>query len=133
MAELQGKDGLFASERLLPIAVPDPELPEADRMPKWDFATVDELLNAPKIHEQLPITAKSLTGRFDVKTLPGSAAVKAHVTAAVVTPLKSGRPKLIIDLLHKVLAYSPDDLPRRISGTQSGLRQDLKQLQGGRR
>ncbi len=132
MAELQGKDGLFASERLLPIAVPDPELPEADRMPKWDFATVDELLNAPKIHEQLPITAKSLTGRFDVKTLPGSAAVKAHVTAAVVTPLKSGKPELIIDFLHKVLAYSPDDLRRRISGTQSGLRQDLAGL-GSRR
>jgi hypothetical protein len=133
MAELQGKDGLFASERLLPIAVPDPELAEADRMPKWDFATVDQLLNAPKIHDQLPISASSLADRFDVNALPGSAAVKAHIRTAVVTPLKSGDAKTVIAWLHQVLAYSRADLPRRISGGQSGLRQDLKELSSGRR
>lgn len=133
MAELQGKDGLFASERLLPIAVPDPELTEADRMPKWDFETIDQLLNAPKIHDQLPITASSLASRFNVDALPGSAAVKTHITAAVVVPLKSGDAKTVIAWLHKVLAYSPADLPRRMSGTQSGLRQDLTELGSGRR
>jgi hypothetical protein len=130
MAEVQGKDGLFGAERLLPVAVPDDQLPEADRMPRWDFATVDQLLNAPKIHDQLPLTAKSLAGRFDLDTLPGSAAVKAHVAKAVVAPLKSGDAKTIIAWLHRVLAYSHADLPRRISGTQSGLRQDLIELSG---
>jgi hypothetical protein len=133
ITELQGRDGLFAAERLLPIAVPDREVPEADRMPKWDFATVDQLLNAPKIHDQLPLTAKSLANRFDVDTLPGSAAVKAHVANSIVAPLKSGDAKTIIAWLHKVLAYSAADLPRRISGTQSGLQQDLIELGSGRR
>jgi hypothetical protein len=133
MSELQGKDGLFASERLIPAAVPDAKVPEADRMPKWDFDTVDEVLNAPKLRDQLPISAKSLAGRFDVNALPGSAAVKAHIAEAVVAPLTSGDAKTIIAWLHKVLAYSPANLPRRMSGTQSGLQQDLKQLQSGRR
>ena len=39
---IDGK-GLFASERLLPSAVPDTKQPEEDRMPKWDYDTVDEL------------------------------------------------------------------------------------------
>ena len=133
MAELQGKDGLFASEGLLPIAVPDAELHEADRMPKWDFDTIDQLLNAPKIHEQLPITANSLASRFDVDTLPASAAVKAHIADAVVGPLKSGDAKTIIAFLHAVLAYSPAALSQRLSGNRSGLQQDLIELGSGRR
>ena len=113
--------------------MPDAEVPEADRMPRWDFDTVDQLLNAPKIHDQLPLTAKSLANRFDVDTLPGSAAVKAHVANSIVAPLKSGNARTIIAWLHKVLAYSPANLPRRISGTQSGLQQDLIELGSGRR
>ena len=132
MAQLQGKDGLFASERLIPAAVPDAELSEDDRMPKWDYATVDEVLHAPKLHDRLPITAKSLAARFDVDSLPGSAAVKAHITEAVVGPLRSGDADTIIAWLHKVLAYSPDDLPRRVAAPRAGLDQDLTDLAGSR-
>jgi hypothetical protein len=133
MGELQGKDGLFASERLIPTAVPDAELSEADRMPKWDYATVDEVLNAPKLHEQLPITAKSLAGRFDVNSLPGSAGVKAHIAKTVVSPLTSGKADTIIAWLHQVLAYSSEDLPRRVTNPRAGLGQDLRDLAGTRR
>jgi hypothetical protein len=46
---LTGKDGLFAPERLIPKVVPDGRQPEDDRMPKWDYATVEELLASTKI------------------------------------------------------------------------------------
>ena len=71
MASLKGKDGLFAPERYIPKAVPDAKQPEDDRMPRWDYATVDQLLADPKISEALPESAKQ-----------GGGAVQGHDQAA---------------------------------------------------
>ena len=74
VASLMGKDGLFAPERYIPKAVPDAKQPADDRMPKWDFATVDQLLADPKIRAALPESAGKVAAPFEdtIKQLDAS-------------------------------------------------------------
>jgi hypothetical protein len=131
IASLMGKDGLFASERYIPKAVPDAKQPEDDRMPKWDYATVDELLHDPKISAALPESAKKVAEPFEdtIKHLDASQAVKDQITRAVVRPLKSGDRERIREWIKSVIEYSPVRLRQRMrSLPTTEPREDLVRL-----
>jgi hypothetical protein len=133
LATLMGKDGLFASERYIPKAVPDAEQPEDDRMPKWDYATVDALLADSKIRAALPESAKKVAEPFEdtIKHLDASKAVKDQIQLAVVTPLKSGDVHQIGSWVKSVIDYAPENIERRLQYGKNELRQDLVDLRAG--
>jgi hypothetical protein len=133
LASLMGKDGLFASERYIPKAVPDAKQPEDDRMPKWDFATVDELLADSKIRAALPESAAKVAEPFEdtIKHLDASKAVKDQIQLAVVTPLKSGDVHQIGTWVKSVIDYAPENIERRLQYGKNELRQDLVDLRAG--
>jgi hypothetical protein len=129
IAALMGKDRLFASERLIPKAVPDARQPADDRMPKWDYDTLDQLLADPKIREALPESARKVAEPFEdtIKELDASNAVKAQLRLAVIKPLKSGNIPTIAAWLKGVIDYSPERLEVRLRYLSS-LREDLVRL-----
>ena len=133
VASLMGKDGLFASERYIPKAVPDAKQPEDDRMPKWDYSTVDQLLADPKIRAALPESAGKVAAPFEdtIKHLDASQAVKDQITLAVVDPLKSGNVRLISHWVKSVIDYAPANIERRLQYGKDALRQDLVDLRSG--
>lgn len=133
LASLMGKDGLFASERYIPKAVPDAKQPEDDRMPKWDHATVDELLADPKLRAALPESAAKVAEPFEdtIKHLDASKAVKEQIRVAVVNPLKSGDVHQISTWVKSVIDYSPATIERRLEYGKGELRQDLVDLRAG--
>jgi hypothetical protein len=130
IAKLTDKQGLFASERLLPQVVPDAQQPEADRMPKWDYPTLDELLSNPKIYAALPMSAARVGGPFDdtLKTLDASEAVKRHLRKVVVDPLISGSQTRIIAWLKAVIGYDEARLFRRLRPIPRPVEQDVHDL-----
>ena len=117
ISTLMGKDRLFASERLVPRAVPDAEQPEDDRMPKWDYATVDQLLANPKIAHALPESARKVAEPFEdtIRELEASKAVKEQLRLAVIRPLMSRSVPTIAGWLKSVIDYSPKRLEARLS------------------
>ena len=125
VASLMGKDGLFASERLIPKPVPDAKQPEDDRMPRWDYSTLDGLLDDPKFSQALLESGPKVAAPFDdtIKTLEASQAVKDQLKKAVVTPLTSGDVKRIRAWIKAVAIPRPQ--PR------SDPRQDLVDLRTG--
>jgi hypothetical protein len=133
LASLMGKDGLFASERYIPKAVPDAKQPEDDRMPKWDHATVDALLADPKLRSALPESAAKVAEPFEdtIKHLDASKAVKDQIRLAVVKPLKSGDVRQISAWIRDVIGYSPATIERRLEYGKGELRQDLVDLRAG--
>jgi hypothetical protein len=112
--------------------VPDAQQPEEDRMPKWDYATVDDLVRDPKIRAALPESAKRVGGPFEdtLATLEASPGVKNRLREAVVKPLTSGDVPTIIAWLKSVIGYSPARLDARLSGGSS-VRRDLVELREG--
>jgi hypothetical protein len=133
VASLMGKDGLFASERYIPKAVPDAKQPADDRMPKWDYPTVDQLLADPKIRAALPESAGKVAAPFEdtIKNLEASQAVKDQITRAVVEPLKSGNVRRISDWVKSVIDYAPENIERRLEYGKGPLRKDLGELRSG--
>ena len=134
IASLMGKDGLFASERYIPKAVPDAKQPEDDRMPRWDFATVDQLLNDPKISDALPESAKKVAEPFTdtINTLDASQAVKDQLRRAILVPLSSGDKRLIREWVKAVINYSPANLGRRSQPLpRTEPREDLVEIRSG--
>jgi hypothetical protein len=130
IAKLTDKQGLFASERLLPSVVPDAKQPEADRMPKWDYGTVDELLDDPKIKAALPMSADRVGGPFKqtLQTLDASKAVKDHLYKVVVDPLTSKSVPRIIAWLHGVIGYSEATLWKRLAPPRRDVKTSLEDL-----
>ena len=128
-----GKDGLFASERYIPKAVPDAKQPEDDRMPKWDYATVDALLADPKIRAALPESANKVAEPFEdtIKHLDASQGGQGPDPLAVVNPLKSGDVRQIGPWVKSVIDYSPENIERRLQYGKDELRQDLVDLRAG--
>jgi hypothetical protein len=128
--KLTDKDGLFAAERLLPSVVPDARQPEEDRMPKWDYATVDQLLADPKIRAALPMSADRVGGPFNdtLKTLDASPAVKAHLRKVVVGPLTSGSVPRIVAWLKGVIDYSEANLFKRLGPAPVPVERELSDL-----
>jgi len=116
IGKLTDKQGLFASERLLPTVVPDARQPEADRMPKWDYGTVEELLDDPKIKEALPMSAARVGDPFreTLKGLDASQPVKDQLHNAVVVPLTSKSVPRIRRWVLSVINYSEGDVFRRL-------------------
>jgi hypothetical protein len=116
IGKLTDKQGLFASERLLPTVVPDATQPEADRMPKWDYGTVEELLDDPKIREALPMSAARVGDPFKetLKGLDASQPVKDQLYNAVVVPLTSKSVRKIRRWVLAVINYSEGDVFRRL-------------------
>ena len=108
VAALIGKEELFASERLIPTAVPDRDRPKDERAPKWEYGTADELVADPKIKAALPMSAARVGGPFDdtLKSLDASPAVKKHLRKVVVEPLVSGSVNRIIAWLKAIIDYS---------------------------
>jgi hypothetical protein len=134
VATLSGKDGLFASERLIPKAVPDAKQPEEDRMPRWNFDTVDGLLNDPKLSAALPESASKVAEPFKdtIKTLEASQAVKDQLRRAVVTPLSSGDLRQIRAWITAVIGYSEANLGRRMQPLpRTTPREDVNDLRTG--
>jgi hypothetical protein len=134
IAALTGKDGLFAPERYIPKAVPDAKQPEEDRMPRWDFGSVDELLNDPKLSAALPESASKVAEPFKdtIKTLEASQAVKDQLRRAVVTPLSSGDLKQIRAWMLGVIGYNPANLGRRMQPLpKTTAHEDLGELRTG--
>jgi hypothetical protein len=129
VAALLGKDKLFASERLIPNAVPDRELPKDERMPKWDYATAEELLADPKIKAALPISGRKIGEPFKetIKEIPASTAVKNQLERAVVNPLISKNADVILGLLKDVLRYSPDRVKPRLAHARR-VQEDLRDV-----
>jgi hypothetical protein len=125
VASLQGKDGLFASERYIPKPVPDAKQPEDDRAPRWDFPTLAELLNDPKFSQALLESGPKVAAPFKdtIKTLDASQAVKKQLEKSVVDPLTSGDLKRIRAWIKAVAVPRP--APR------SDPRQDLVDLKAG--
>jgi hypothetical protein len=114
--KLTDKQGLFSSERLLPSVVPDAKQPESERMPKWDYGTVQQLLDDPKIREALPMSAARVGDPFKA-TLAGldaSQPVKDQLHAAVVDPLTSKEVRRIRRWVLDVINYSPENVFRRL-------------------
>ena len=132
IAALTDRQGLFASERLLPDVVPDAEQPEEDRMPKWNYDTLDALVHDPKIREALPASAKRVGDPFEdtLATLDASPAVKDRLREVVVQPLGSGDVETIVRWLKSIVDYSPDRLEQRF-GYRSHGKQDLVELRQG--
>ena len=130
IGKLTDKDGLFASERLLPSIVPDSRQPEEDRMPKWDYATVDQLLSDPKICAALPMSADRVGGPFNdtLKTLDASQAVKDHLRKVVVNPLTSRSVPRIVAWLKGVIDYSEARLFKRLRPLPGPVERDLNDL-----
>jgi hypothetical protein len=130
LASLMGKEGLFASERYIPKAVPDAKQPEDDRMPKWDHATVDALLADPKLRSALPESAAKVAEPFEdtIKHLDASKAVKDQIRLAVVKPLKSGDVRQISAWIRSVIGYSPASIERRLEYGKGELREELVDL-----
>jgi hypothetical protein len=126
---IDGK-GLFASERLLPTAVPDAKQPDEDRMPKWDYDTVDELVADPKIQAALPMSAARVGGPFDdtLKSLDASPAVKKHLRKVVVEPLVSGSVPRIIAWLKAIIDYSEANLSKRLRSAPVPVERDVSDL-----
>jgi hypothetical protein len=129
VAALLGKDKLFASERLIPSAVPDRDLPQDERQPKWDYATADELLADPKIQAALPISGRKVGDPLNetIKGIPASKAVKNQLERAVVDPLVSKNIRTIVDLLKGVLHYSPDRVKPRLAHARR-VQEDLRDV-----
>lgn len=126
VASLMGKDGLFAPERYIPKPVPDAKQPEDDRMPRWDFATLDGLLNDPKFSEALLESGPKVAAPFEdtIKTLDASKAVKEQLKRAVVEPLTSNDVKRIRRWIRRIVAH-PLPQPR------TAPEQDLVDLRTG--
>jgi hypothetical protein len=116
IGKLTDKQGLFASERLLPTVVPDAKQPESDRMPKWDHGTVEELLDDPKIREALPMSAARVGDPFKetLRGLDASQPVKDQLYNAVVVPLTSKSVRKIRRWVLAVINYSEGDVFRRL-------------------
>ena len=130
IGKLTDKQGLFAAERLLPDIVPDAQQPEEDRMPKWDYNTLDELLNDPKIQAALPMSAARVGAPFEdtLRTLDASEAVKRQLRRAVVEPLKSCNVPKIVAWLKRIVNYSEDTLFKRLRSLPRPVEQDLAEL-----
>jgi hypothetical protein len=129
VAALMGKDKLFASERLIPTAIPDRELPQDERAPKWEYATADQLLADPKIKAALPISGRKV-GEPLAETINGidaSGTVKDQLRRAVVKPLCSKNVRIILDLLGDVLHYSPDRVKPRLAHSRR-VQEDLRDV-----
>jgi hypothetical protein len=129
VAALLGKDKLFASERLIPTAIPDRELAKDERQPKWDYATADDLLADPKIQAGLKISGRKVGEPFKetIKGLPASTAVKKQLERAVVNPLISNNVSIILGLLKDVLHYSPDRVKPRLAHSRR-VQEDLRDV-----
>jgi hypothetical protein len=129
VAALTGKDKLFASERLIPNAVPDRELAQDERQPKWDYATADELLGDPKIRAGLKISGRKVGEPFreTIKGIPASKAVKDQLERAIVGPLVSKNAQIIVDLIKDVLHYSPDRVKPRLAHSRR-VQEDLRDV-----
>ena len=130
IGKLTDKNGLFAAERLLPSVVPDAQQPEADRMPKWNHNTVDDLLKDPKIQAALPMSADRVGGPFNdtLKSLDASKAVKDHLRKVVVEPLTSGSVPRIVAWLKGVINYSEATLFKRLKPHRRPVERDLNDL-----
>jgi hypothetical protein len=126
IALLIGRDGLFAPERLIPQVVPEAKLPPDDRMPKWDYATVDQLLADPKIRSALPESARKVAEPFEdtLAELKASGGVKRQLRLAVIKPLTSGNVAAITAWVKSVIDYSPRRLEDRLRAAWRG-REDL--------
>jgi hypothetical protein len=135
---LIGRDGLFVAERWIPTAVPDAGQPEDDRMPKWDYGTVDQLLADKKIRAGLIEAAKKVAEAFEdtVKGLEVSETVKNHLRRMVIDKLMPGGraqeerrssatrasehdAAVIVEWIKNVLAYSPRRLNARLAQLRS--------------
>ena len=129
VAALLGKDKLFASERLIPNAVPARDLPKDERQPKWDYATADALLADPKIKAALPISGRKVGEPLGetIKGIAASAAVKNQLERAVVKPLCSKNVEVIVGLLKDVLHYSPDRVKPRLAHSRR-VQEDLRDV-----
>jgi hypothetical protein len=129
VAALLGKDKLFASERLIPNAVPDRDLPQDERQPKWDYATADALLADRKIQDGLKISGRKVGEPFreTIKTIPASKAVKNQLERAVVDPLTSKNAQIIVGLVKDVLRYSPDRVKPRLAHARR-VQEDLRDV-----
>jgi hypothetical protein len=130
IAELLGRPGLFAAERLVPTAVPEAQLPADDRLPKWDYDTVDQLLNDPKIRAALPESAAKVAAPFadTVNDLQASKAVKAQLRRVVIDPLTSKSIPTIAAWLKAIIAYSPQRLDVRLRASDGGLKEDVNRV-----
>ena len=85
-------------------------------MPKWNYGTVEELLDDPKIKTALPMSAGRVGGPFKdtLKGLDASQAVKDQLYNAVVVPLTSCNVPRIRRWILAVINYSEDDVFRRL-------------------
>src|SRR3954452_22790319 len=127
LAALIGRDKLFASERLIPVLLPDAKLPEDDRVPRWNYDSADKLLGDRKIRAALPLSAKKMGEPLGetIDDLPVSTAIKDQLKRAVVVPLGSNDLARVLALLHDVLHYSPDRVTARIDSISQSARRDL--------
>ena len=131
MAELQGKDGLFASEGCCrsPFPTPSCTRPTGCRSGTSTRSTSSE---RAQIHEQLPITANSLASRFDVDTLPASAAVKAHIADASSARSSPATRRRSSPSCTRARVFTGRPVAAAIR-QPLGLQQDLIELSSGRR
>jgi hypothetical protein len=127
LAAVVGKDKLFASERLIPVLVPDAKLPEDDRVPRWNYESADKLLGDRKIRTALPLSAKKIGEPLGetIDDLPVSTAIKDQLKRAVVAPLCSNDLARVLALLYDVLHYSPDRVTPRLDAVSQSARRDL--------
>jgi hypothetical protein len=85
-------------------------------MPKWDYGTVEELLDDPKIKEALPMSAARVGDPFKetLKGLDASQPVKDQLYNAVVVPLTSKSVRKIRRWVLAIINYSERDVFRRL-------------------
>ncbi len=85
-------------------------------MPKWDYGTVEQLLDDPKIKAALPMSAARVGDPFreTLKGLDASQPVKDQLYGAVVDPLISKSVPRIRRWVLDVINYSPQNVFRRL-------------------
>jgi hypothetical protein len=98
--------GIFAAEDLIPKAVPDAKLPEADKSLKWDFTSVDDLLASGPMQKALAKFMENKASEFDSVLAGAPANAKAAIAERIQRPMRGG-PTQAVPLLRRVVDYTP--------------------------
>lgn len=99
------KDGLFPSEKLIPEAINEADLPADEKPIKWDYLDYNTLLDDPKFREALKVFAQAKAQEMVgiAKKLNDAEKEKAF-NEAISTPM-ADRPMTIV---KEIIEWTPD-------------------------
>jgi hypothetical protein len=96
--------GLVGAERMLPVVIPDSQLPESQRSVRWDFATVDDLLASAPFQLALAEFGRRKAADLQQKESSLPPIAKPHFRPAVVEPFANS----IVETVRRIVNWTPD-------------------------